>query len=587
MIILHVATGEGDMNHETDHFTPLDIETGSADDVYRLPPGSADYVKLTGISRSAFTEPAEMCVQRHCPYATVNGNFFDFPVLDRHAGIPVESTIPFSRDLRLAAFQHDPPTSYQTKRGPGFKRYSMDAMAERYLGDTRKSDLGKELAKEYGGWGNISADDPRFHEYLRADLDVTRRLNEAIPWDPYEAREAWVSTVTARTTLNGFRVDVEGLERRVRELHDRLDAGRSLLATYGFPLTNKAGKEAKAPQRTAAGKEAFAAALKAAGFPVDRWPLGKDGTLSLSKEVMGFALETARDHITGARNVIEAVSDMNGVRNSAQNLLDNTHHGRVHYPFEPFQATGRWSCGLTVLKKKCADSEREFLLPEEGHVLVSVDLDQIDIRSVAAHSQDAALIALLNDPARDIHTEIAEMSGVPRDAAKTLDLGWLYGRSANAMAQMPGMTREAALKVCDYMAGAFPQVVAYQARTRELGEAGVLLDNGFGRNLRVDRERAYTQSVAMIGQSTTREFIAEGLLDLARRAPEILPMLRVLVHDEVVASVPEKDADECARVIQDCMSRAWAPPGGSNPVNVTAGQGKPFTFGATWGSLYR
>lgn len=571
----------------TDDFTPLDIETGSADDVYRLPAGSVDYIRLTGVTRAISTTPDVLrLLDPHRPYVTVNGNFFDFPVLDRHAGIPVESTIPFSRDLRLAAFQHDPPTSYQTKRGPGFKRYSMDALAERYLGDTRKSGMGEELAEEYGGWNLIPADDPRFVMYLCADLDVTSRLNDAIPWDPYEEREAWVSTVTARTTLNGFRVDVEGLEKRVKDLGDRRDAGRSLLATYGFPLTNKAGGEAKAPQRTAAGKEAFIAALRELGFPVGKWPRGKDGTLSLSKEVMAFALETARDHFTEALKVIEAVSDMNGVRNSAQNLLDNTHHGRAHYPFEPFQATGRWSCGLTVLKKGCEDSEREFLIPEEGHVLVSIDLDQIDIRSVAAHSQDPALIALLNDPDRDIHTEIAEMSGVPRKAAKTLDLGWLYGRSANAMARMPGMTRDAALKVCEYMASAFPQVVAYQARTRALGEAGVFLDNGFGRKLRVQPDRAYTQSVAMVGQSTTREFIAEGLLDLARRAPEMLPMLRVLVHDECVLSVPESDKEECARLVQECLSREWAPPGGSIPVRVTAGQGKPFVYGSTWNQLY-
>lgn len=566
-------------------FTPLDIETGSADDVYRLPAGSRDYIKLVGIGKGAYAD-WRIPPGGRTPYVTVNGNFFDFPVLDRHADIPVESTIPFSRDLRLAAFQHDPPTSYQTKRGPGFKRYSMDAMAERYLGDVRKSDMGKALAKEYGGWGSIPADDPRLHEYLRADLDVTRRLNEAIPWNLYEEREAWVSTVTARTTLNGFRVDVEGLEKRVKELGDRLDAGRDKLATYGFPLTNKAGKEARAPQRTATGKEAFTVALRELGFPVDKWPRGKDGTLSLGKEVMAFALGTARDHFPSSVAVIEAVSDMNGVRNSAQNLLDNTHHGRVHYPFEPFQSTGRWSCGLTVLKKGCADSEREFLIPEEDHDLGTIDLDQIDIRSVAAHSQDPSLIALLNDPERDIHTEIAEMSGVPRKAAKTLDLGWLYGRSANAMAQMPGMTRDAADKVCTYMAGAFPQVVAYQARTRAQGDAGVLLDNGFGRRLRVEQERAYTQSVAMVGQSTTREFIAEGLLDLARRAPEILPMLRVIVHDEVVFSAPKEDFEEVARTIQGCMSRMWAPAGCSIPVRISAGQGKPFARGATWNQLY-
>jgi DNA polymerase I-like protein with 3'-5' exonuclease and polymerase domains len=281
---------------------------------------------------------------------------------------------------------------------------------------------------------------------------------------------------------------------------------------------------------------------------------------------------------------------MNGIRNNAANVLRHvTSDDRVHPQFLPFQSTGRWSVtpGMTVLKKGVEDSEREFFLPEEGHVLVSVDLDQIDIRTVAGHSQDPALIALLSDPGRDIHTEIAELSCTPRKEAKTIDLGWMYARSANAMSQMPGMSRESAERVCDYMSSAFPRVVEFQRRTRERGAAGEILDNGFGRRLRVQQDRAYTQSVAMIGQSATRDIIGEGLIDLARRAPEMLPMLRMIVHDEVVASVPEKDAEECARMIQDCLSRQWVPNGCSIPVSITAGQGKPFVFGRTWGELYR
>jgi DNA polymerase-1 len=144
----------------------------------------------------------------------------------------------------------------------------------------------------------------------------------------------------------------------------------------------------------------------------------------------------------------------------------------------------------------------------------------------------------------------------------------------------------AALGVTGYMARAFPGVVSWQARTRELGAAGVLLDNGFGRRLRVDPQRAHTQAPAMIGQSTTRDVIAECLIDLARTAPEILPMLRVIVHDEVVLSVPRRNAEEIARIVQACMSRQWAPAGASIPVNITAGQGKPFVFAYRWSDLY-
>lgn len=574
---------------DTTRFIPLDIETDSADTLYTRAPDPR-YVRLLGIGDRAYADWRIPPTDR-TPFVTVNGNFFDFPALDRHCGIPVEQTIPFSRDLRTAAFQHDPPTSRQTKAGPGFKGYSMAALAERYLGEAPDKDALHTLVDEFGGFGNIPVDDWRYVRYLRSDLDVTSRLNAAIPWDPYEEREAWVSTVTARTTLNGFQADTEALRARVAMDTDRAEDGRVRLAEdYGFPLVNEAGKEAKAPQRTKAGKAAFERALTSLGIRVDAWPRGADGSLSLKKEVLEAVADFCERERHPALAVVQAVQMMNGVRNNAANLLRCVGtDGRVHARFEPFQATRRWSVlepGLTVLKKGVADSERQYLVAEEDHVLVTIDLDQIDIRGAAAHAQDPSLIALLNDAGRDIHTEIATMSATPRKQAKTLDLGWLYGRSWKAMAEMPGMTAESAQKVCGYMAGAFPGVTRWQSRVRDLAGAGILLDNGFGGRLRAEQDKAYTQAPALVGQSTTRELVAEGLIDLARRAPEMLPMLRVIVHDEVVASVPRKDAEECARILQSCLSRQWAPAGCSIPVNITAGQGKPFTFGTRWSDLY-
>jgi len=592
---------EPDADPEPDHFrdsaevikgfVPFDIETGSADDLFSAPVG--EYVKLVGVGDRVVTAspPDLMTVTRGMkalPLVGVNNFFFDSIAMDWHHGVPVEETIIGGRDLRIAAFQNDPPTSYETASGPGFKRYSMDALSERYLGRPGKSGLGEALAKEFGGWDHIPASDPRYVEYLREDLKVTAELDAAIPWDPYEAREARVCAITARTTLNGFKVDLPALQGRVQEDAERSAAGKLMLSQeYGFPLTTKGGGESAAPQRTEAGKKAFEAALSGLGFPVASWPRGKDGSLSLKKETMAYALAHAEKNVPAAVPVIEAVQGMNGLRTTAASLLGNVIVDRVHYTFEPFQTTGRWSCGLTVLKKGVPDSERYYLLPEDEEVLVSIDLDQIDIRAVAAHSQDPNLIALLNDPTRDFHQEIADRTGVDRKPAKTLDLGWLYGRGMRGMVEnTAGVTMEAAQNLDSYMRAEFSKVVEWQNRVRALGEEGTLIDNGFGRKLRVDPDRAYTQAPAMYGQSTTRDLIAEGLLTLAATAPEILPMLRVIVHDEVVLSVPRKDREEVARTVQSAMSRMWAPAGASIPVSITAGQGKPFVFGTTWGALY-
>lgn len=571
-------------------YTGFDLETLDADELFTAERGT--FIRLYGMGPHVLPAPSKVMedgLRSGTPLVGHNSAFFDALALDRHAGIPVERTLPNGRDLRLAAFQNDPPSSYETRSGPGFKSYSLDALGERYLG-IAKSGAGKALAKEFGGWNNIPVDEPRYVQYCRDDVALTEALDAAIPWDPYERREMWVATLTARATLTGFRVDVDGLRGRVAALTAQADAGRTMLAEqYGFPTLNKQGKVAKAPQRTEAGKVAFYAALAAVGFPVDNWPRGADGLLSLDKETMSFALEHARTRVPAAVDVIAAVSEMNGVRNSAANVLDHLVDDRVHYGFEPFQATGRWSNGLSVLKKGVADSEREFFLPDsDDHVLVSIDLDQIDIRAAAAHAQDYNLIALLNDPARDIHQEIAERTGVDRKPAKTLDLGWLYGRGIRGMVEnTAGVTLAAAQGLDRYMREQFPSVLEWQRQVRELGEAGLHLDNGFGRRLRVDPDRAFTQAPASVGQSTTRDIIAEGIIALQRKAPDVARMLRMIVHDEVVASIPRADAVEVATLIQDCMSRQWAPAGKDRPVNITAGQGKPFVFGETWGALYR
>lgn len=575
----------------------LDFETLPAEELWTSARGS--FVRLVGAGPAGnvtVTPETALCGSLTASGDLVGHNLagFDLLAAERHLGIPVENTAPRMHDLRLVAFQADPPHSAQTKPGPGFKSYSLDALADRHLGGAKSTD-GKALAREFGGWGSIPTDDPRFVEYCRDDVELALRLAEVLPMTDYDRREARVASVTSRATLEGFRVDVDALKIRVRELEDRSAAGREMLAdTYGFPLTNRAGKPSKAPQRTSQGKQAFRGALESLGFPTGSWPLSKDGSLSLSKETITKALEWADDRSHPAADVIRAVQGMNGVRNNAANLLRCTADGRVHPLFAPFQATGRWSVqepGLTVLKKSGGDSERAFLLPEEGHVLVSIDLDQVDIRCVAAHSQDPNLIAIVNDPDRDIHSEVAVMAfgsaeGKHRFHAKSIDLGWLYGRTVNGLSRTPGITRDAAERVDASMRHQFARVMDWQSEVRGRASSGALLDNGFGRRLRCEPGQEFTQAPAMMGQSTTRDLIAEGLLDLRNRAPEMLPMLRVIVHDEIVASVPEDHAEECARILQDCMSREWAPAGASRPVRFTAGQGKPFVFGRNWLECY-
>lgn len=594
---LHVCE-EYEADPFADHAPPapsvpvgIDLETWDAQDLFHhdakiLGP----YVRLVGAGPmdDVATGSAEVLerIKGDNTLVGVNLALFDLPALHVHEGIPVESTVPRAHDIRFCAFQDDPPTSDETKAGPKYKRYNLESLAQRYL-DDHKSDLGKALAAEYGGWGHIAMTDSRYHAYCRDDVVKALRLAERLPMTDYDRREMEVTSITTRATIEGFRVDLPALERRITEQAAELETGRAMLAErFGFPLTNKAGKVAKAPQRTSAGKIAFENAIVATGFPLDVWDRGQDGTLSLAKEIMAEALEHAESEgLDEAALIIRSVQAMNGLRSNAANILRCVTGDRVHPNFEPFQAFGRWSVkepGLTVLKKAAQDSDRVFMLPEVGHRLVSFDADQVDIRCVAFHSQDRGLLAIMQDPDRDIHSEISDLAfgdheGDHRFHAKSCDLGWLYGRSVNGLAGTPGITYEAAQRVDETMRRQFSTVPEWQEEVRYRAEGRALLDNGFGRHFRCDEGREYTQAPAGHGQSMTRDVVAEGLLIMKRTYPELIPMLRLIVHDEIVMSIPEDIVEDVSRKVIECMT-------------IEKG-GVPFTWGRspagrTWAECY-
>lgn len=124
--------------------------------------------------------------------------------------------------------------------------------------------------------------------------------------------------------------------------------------------------------------------------------------------------------------------------------------------------------------------------------------------------------------------------------------------------------------------------VTWREQVRAQGKAGQLLDNGFGRPLRVDPARSWTQAPALMGQGCARDLMMEGLL---RLPAEVLPMLRAVVHDEIVLPVPVEIVNDVEQAVVASLSFLWAPPGAGRPVQIEAGLGNH--RGSTWGDVYR
>lgn len=103
---------------------------------------------------------------------------------------------------------------------------------------------------------------------------------------------------------------------------------------------------------------------------------------------------------------------------------------------------------------------------------------------------------------------------------------------------------------------------------------GMVFVSATGRRLPLDRDRTYAVTNYAC-QSLARDCLGQSLVLMDERG--LLPYLRLPVHDEVVASAPEREANEIAREISDCMTFDLM------GVPIEAG---PEVRGRSWGSHY-
>jgi DNA polymerase-1 len=463
--------------------------------------------------------------------------------------------------------------------------------------DARFSVL-KILADLYGGYHLIPQDDPDYRRYLvkdvRAQSGLFRVLSALVKDEPaasqrYLRREHYTGTAMGRVTLEGARVDVDLNMKRWAEGQQRLEDGKQLLhERHGMPL------EGKKPHTTNPGKAAFRAAILSTGISEEaldaNWPTNKDGSLSTSKDVLNQMISVFDQRKPDAAELCRTILAMNGERTVYGTIQDHTVAGRVHPYIGPDQASGRWSMkdpGLTVLGKRGGKArERAVILADtDDEVLVAIDADQVDARVVAAECQDPEYMKLFA-PGMDLHSEVAWRvwsdpskhaadctgpgTGQPvkcrcelRDRAKVFGHGFSYGLGANGMARQHGVDVAVAQGFIQGMTEAFPRLAEWKAEVREAaGALGFdeeapandsyrILHTWAGRPVRVERNRAYTQATALLGQGGTRDVMAEAIL---RLPPQIRRRIRAVIHDEIVISLPKADAQQVAQDIAEGMA---------------------------------
>lgn len=571
----------------------FDLETGDAADLYKADPATYIRIGATATNDRPITaydqDPAwnvTADILRTRDMGVITGHnimAFDLPALVRSRQMTMLDVHEMAKDGRifdalLAARFIDPPMA-RDKGVDATRKYDLGTLGVTYDLGEKLSDVSKALAKKYGGWGEIPIDtadaDPAraedaraFQEYMIRDVELSRRLHGVLmeklggEVPEYLVREHRVAAVAAQISMNGFLVDQELLAQRVTEVNDRKAGSLKWLHEQcDIPLADAKGKAYKSPLASKAGKEALEAALRAAGA-TSLWRTGKSQDLDTSGDHMKH-LASEYGYLPAVRAIAKEVYRVVSARSVYQTALDHLcPDGRVHPRIGFDQATGRWSVtgpGLTVFgKRNGRHIERAIFLPDPGEVLIAIDLSQVDMRAVAGLSQDQAYIRMLHE--EDPHTELAIAlfgSASSREEAKAIGHGWNYGESLQRISNDNEIEPAVVRRFDTSMRERFPRLVEWREEVRALASSGALLDNGFGRMMRPDPQRAHTQGPALEGQGAARDLMMTGMLNIADRLPEVLPMLRAQIHDEVVASVPADRAEEIGRAIVECFTFEW------------------------------
>ncbi|WP_249009954.1 DNA polymerase I [Conexibacter sp. DBS9H8] len=276
-------------------------------------------------------------------------------------------------------------------------------------------------------------------------------------------------------------------------------------------------------------------------------------------------------------------------------LLISPADGRIHTTLnQTAAATGRLSSNNPNLQNipirtPLGREIRACFIAEPGHLLVSADYSQVELR-LLAHIAGEEVLKDIFRAGEDVHTATAmRVFGVSagaidpgmRSKAKMINYGIVYGLSAYGMADRLDIPQaEADEFITRYMAG-FPAVSAFIEATIEHGTELGYVSTLLGRRRQVPELRARRWelrkqgerfAVNMVIQGTAADIMKIAMVraDAALAASGLAARLVLQIHDELLFEAPAEEAETVRALAIDAMAGAFTM---DPPLEVEAGIG--------------
>ena len=371
-------------------------------------------------------------------------------------------------------------------------------------------------------------------------------------WNLYNEVELPLSDILQEMQQAGVRIDVDMLKQAEEQLSKEL-------ATLEQGIYTSAGMTFNVNSPKQVGEVLFehlnldAKAKKS-----------KTGQYSTSEEVL-LGLKSKHEvvgMILGYRELKKLISTYI----SALPTYINPETGKIH-------TTYRLSSSNPNLQNLPIRSERgqlirQAVIPDEGCVFLSADYSQIELRLMAHFSQDPHMLEAFRS-GQDVHAataakifgvSIEDVTKEQRRQAKTANFGIIYGISAFGLAQQLDCSRSEAKALIDGYFAAFPGVIDYIERQKDLARQQGYAVTLFGRKRYLPDILSHNATVRSFAernavnspiQGTAADIIKMAMVTIHRRLKEegLKAQMIMQVHDELNFNVPENEVDRVREIV--------------------------------------
>ncbi len=455
-------------------------------------------------------------------------------------------------------------------------KQSMDFLAEYYL-QYQPISIETLIGKKGKNQGNMRDLEPReVSDYACEDADITLQLKSILEpqiqkehlKDLFYEMEMPLVRVLQRMEKEGVNIDVEGLKNYSVVLEQesiQLEQEIKEIAETDFNLDS--------PKQL--GEVLF-----------DKMKIS-----SKAKKTKTGQYQTSEDALEQFRNdhpIINKILEYRQNKKLKSTYVDplptlrDVKDGRVHTNYmQTVAATGRLSSNnpnlqnIPIRTQKGKEIRKNFIARSEEFKIMSADYSQIELRIIAALSEDPAMIEAFQQR-HDIHTATAakvfqvpmdEVTKDQRSAAKAVNFGILYGQSAFGLAQNLGISRTEAKSIIDSYFAQYATIKSFMdkmvSEARELGYVETIrkrrryLPDINSANAIV---RGYAERNAVNApiQGSAADIIKLAMIavDKAMQEKGVKSKLLLQVHDELVFDVHNSEQEIMQELVRNAMENA-------------------------------